>query len=64
MLGCRHKGLVGVKRVKLDGSDALPGGAFKTLTHRQFQKVQSLPLAAPRACNFLSTLANAWVASR
>ena len=27
---------VGVKRVKLDGSDAVPGGNFKPLTYKQF----------------------------
>ena len=30
---------VGVKRVKLDGSDAVAGGNFKPLTYRQFMKV-------------------------
>eukprot|EP00290_Baffinella_frigidus_P031937 CAMPEP_0180269030 /NCGR_PEP_ID=MMETSP0988-20121125/2425_1 /TAXON_ID=697907 /ORGANISM="non described non described, Strain CCMP2293" /LENGTH=159 /DNA_ID=CAMNT_0022239869 /DNA_START=156 /DNA_END=632 /DNA_ORIENTATION=+ len=30
---------VGVKRVNIDGSDAMPGGAYKPLTYRQFLRV-------------------------
>ena len=35
----RDTARVGVKRVKLDGSDAVPGGSFKPLTYRQFMRV-------------------------
>ena len=35
----RENARVGVKRVRLDGSDAVPGGNFKPLTYKQFMKV-------------------------
>ena len=35
----RENARVGVKRVRLDGSDAVPGGNFKPLTYKQFVKV-------------------------
>jgi len=30
---------VGVKRVNIDGTDAMPGGAYKPLTYRQFMRI-------------------------
>ena len=35
----RETARVGVKRVKLDGTDAVPGGNYKPLTYKQFMKV-------------------------
>jgi len=31
--------IVGVKRVKIDGTDAVPGGGYKTLRYKQFLRV-------------------------
>jgi hypothetical protein len=35
----RENARIGVKRVKLDGTDAVSGGSFKPLTYKQFVKV-------------------------